>query len=150
MDDRIQPASVIQVRQMMNGRTIIIDDDVGGVALALKRVDKGFNLRWSDSAERFVVFHEDEHGQQRFITSAPECDHRLVHRCEKIAAADYDYGEEIDKIDREWDKIHDDNLMEAVGEKGERLAHALRKDLGVQKDVARSKKVRMKGITGHK
>lgn len=130
----VEPASIDQVRMGRNGKFISVTDDVGGVAKALAEVDPHLRLRFSVSGDYFVVYYRPdnaEEGDGYLVLTAKECDMRIVNRVRRVGSSDYDYLEEVDRIDREAEAAQEAKHQEAVGEIGERLAHALRRDRGL-------------------
>jgi hypothetical protein len=136
----IAPASLAMFTKGKNGRLIPIDDDVQGCANALNEIDPHLRLRYSEVGEYFVVYwkpEEAEEGDGYMISTAQELDHRLVahvgaiyKRCQEPG---YSFGEELDRLDAEDKKAKDDAFSEEHGEMFERMAHAMRKDLGYDK-----------------
>lgn len=145
----LEPASLDQIKRGKDGKMIVIENDVGGIVSQIKAINDSLHVRWSDAGEYFVVYHEYPSGKQELLTTALELDGRLVKRIEKVTSGSYDYLAEIDKLEAAREAETDAKLKEQIGEFGERLAHALRKDLGVNSDVARSKKSWGKGLVGH-
>lgn len=131
----VQPATLAQVKRLRDGRMIAVDDDVGGVAKDLRAIGRSLRLRYSESAEVFVVYevHENNDGSvdEHLVTTAQECDQRLVARVRQIADEDYDYAGELDAIQKQKDRDQASHFHDQVGEIGERLAHAIRKDLSL-------------------
>lgn len=137
----IQPASLSQVRAGRDGRRFTITDDVGGVAAKLREVDQRLRLRFNERGEFFEVVEVNGTDERR-VTTALECDDRLVHRMRELARPDHDYAGELERIDRAADRENDRRFSERSGEIAERLAHHVRKDIGathriiVPRDVA--------------
>lgn len=135
----IEPASLAQVQRGQDGRMVEVSDDVANVAQDLRALNPAFRLRYSEAGQHFVVYQvvhlpngsTDEH----LVTTAQECDPRLVRRVEEIMAPGYDLAVELDKADREAERRHEHEQAEALGPAAERMAHAMRRDLGVQKRI---------------
>ncbi len=111
-----------------DGRRITIEEDVGNVAKRIKEINPRLGLQWNERGEFFTVV-EDDGKTERLVLTAQECDERIVKRVEEIASPGYDYLGEIDRMDAQAEKDKDHRFHEQTGEIGERLAHALRKDL---------------------
>lgn len=124
----IVPATLTQVVRGRGGSTILIEDDVCGVAQRLKEIDDSFRLRYNEQGEFFVVYQLTGDGE-KLVTTAQECDARLVERVRRVASDSYDYGAEVTKAEDEADRIKNEQFKEEVGEISERLAHAVREDL---------------------
>lgn len=127
-----------QLAKARDGRMVAIDDDVGGIAQRIREIDPGLCLRYSEPGECFVVYHVQEvapgRTRERLVTTSTTCDGRLLQRIERIASDSYDLVAELDRIDAEADRHQAERFADHVGELGKRLAHALRKDLGIRKD----------------
>lgn len=147
----IKPATIAQLKRGKAGKMIAIDADVGGVAQAIEAMGKNLKLRYSELGEYYVVFHRNpDSGKETLLTTAQELDHRLVHRLELVTNGTYDYLAELEKLERQKDDEADYLLAQRSGIAAERLAHALRKDLRLYGDAARSRKSWGKGgIVGH-
>lgn len=124
----ITPASLTQVFKGRGGRFITVD---GEVARQLRDLDPELHLRYSHGGDYFVVYRVDSHtGKEEMVLTAQECDLRIVNRVRVIAQPTYDFAAELDRIDREHEASIDYEKGQQVGEIGERLAHAIRKDIG--------------------
>jgi hypothetical protein len=130
----IQPASIAQVRAGRNGRKVLIEDDVLHIAKRLQEIDRSLRLRWNEQGEFFVVYQVLD-GSEKLVLTARELDERIVQRVRKIAHPSYDYVAEMERMDRRAEKDADHRFHEQTGEIGERMAHALRKDLQAQNKV---------------
>ncbi len=127
----IQPASIDQLKKGKDGKYVLIENDVGNVASDLQRISSDLKLRYSDIGDYYVVYREWMEGfelKQKLVTTSTECDQRLVKRVEFITSDHYNFAEEVDRMDREAEKAADKAFSEKVGEIGERLSHAIRKD----------------------
>lgn len=140
---QIEPASLHQIRALADGRLVTITADAGGVADSIRRLDPCLRLRYSESAACFVVYRVHRHGQpcadddpertEELVLTAQECDQRIVARLELIDShgrGGYDYVREVEHAavearDRQRAEFH-----EQTGETAERVAHAVRRDLG--------------------
>lgn len=123
---------------------VLVSDDVGGVAAALRALDPHLHLRYSEAGEYWVVYwsadpsqtdedvEREERGETYLVTSAQDLDHRLVKRIEKVywecKQPGYSLAAELDKIDAKAEQDAKHEWGEKYGEIHERMAHALRKD----------------------
>jgi hypothetical protein len=127
----IEPATLAQVRAGRDGRSVLIEEDVFDVARQLKAIDHSLRLRWSESGEHFVVYQLlESEDVEKLVLTAKELSPGIVERVRQITHPSYDYVGEIDRMDKQAEKDKDDRFKEQTGEVGERLAHAVRKDLG--------------------
>lgn len=115
------------------GRVVEVDSDVFDVAKRLKEVDPSLGLRWSEAGEYFVVYQEMPDGSRHLVTTSQTLTPAIVDRVREVASPDYDLAAEIEKREREADAEMDQRVHEHLGEVGERLAHAIRKDLDERK-----------------
>lgn len=124
----IKPASVAEVQRMFTGHTVVVTEDVQNVASDLAELGP-FHLHYDPLQDIYVVMQRMPDGSEQLVTSAQECDQRIVHRVREVTAPGYDIAAEVEKVEKARAKADEHAFNEAVGEKAERLAHALRKDL---------------------
>jgi hypothetical protein len=127
---QLQPASITQVRQGKK-RRITVEADVGSVVAQIQEIDPRLGVIWDDDGEFFAVVEQDG-PRQRVVLTALELDHRVLTRIRELASPDYDYVAEMDRLDAQADREKDHRFAQEVGEQGEVMAHALRKDLGLR------------------
>ena len=136
-DGEIEAVSIDQFREGRDGRIHLINADAGGVVARMKRIDPGLSLRYSEAGDYYVVYWVGPDGQQELVATYQELDQRIAEDLERIEHMQhqpgYSYAEELDKKDAKAEADADHARREAVGEMGERLAHAARKDLGYDK-----------------
>jgi hypothetical protein len=150
-NDNIEPASIDQLKRGRDGRMILVEADVGNIVQQIKEINDCFNVRHSDAGGYFVVFYRNPLTQQEeLVTTAQELDGRLLNRIRKVAHRSYDFAAELKRLDEEIEREREYQFEQKVHERGEEIAHALRKDVGAWKDQARSKKSWGKGLAGHK
>lgn len=128
----IQAATIAQLQRGKGGRMVEIDDDVGGIAKRLREIDPGLHLRYSEAGEYFVVYFVDGE-KAELVTTATTCDGRLLQRVERIASDQYDFTGELERLDAQSEADQEHAFREHVGEIGERLAHAIRRDVHGQR-----------------
>ena len=127
----IHPANIAQVLKAQGGGYITIDDDVVGIASDLRALDPTLHLRYSEAGQYFVVFQTLETGEEHLVLTAQELDPRIVGRVQQVMRPDYDYAAELERQDEETNLVIRERFEEQVGEIGERLYHAVRKDKGL-------------------
>lgn len=131
----VQAASLAQVTKGKGGRTIVIDEDVAGIARDLRAVHPDLRLGYNERGEYFVVYQLDREAAtgnvtgEHLVTTAVELDQRLLRRVEQVVHPSYNLADEIDRLDKEIDADNARKHHEVAGEKAERLAHAIRKDV---------------------
>lgn len=117
-----------------------VDQDIFGVAERLKKIDPGLHLSYNQRDKVFVLqwrgLNEQGEYTEDLVGAYTELDGRLVNLIEKLAAREnrnrYDLVKELDRLEAQKDHEAEQEFYERVGPAGEALAHALRKDLGVQ------------------
>lgn len=136
----IEAASLSQVRATVEDGLVLIDDDVQNVVRDLQEIDPGFRVHFDRDQEYFVVRHlhlsRSGEPEESLVTTARQLDQRIVERVRQISADGYDYGAELDRLDREADARNEAEFTERVAPIGEQLHHALRRDMHLDKDRA--------------
>lgn len=130
----ITPGSVAQVARTLGGLTVLVTEDVQNVATDLAALGD-FHLHYDPVEELYVVMQVHD-GTEKLVTSARECDQRIVARVRQITAPGYDLAGELERAEREADMENVHELSELMGDRAERLGHALRKDLGRHEAVS--------------
>lgn len=133
-DGEIKAATIDQFRKGQDGRMHLIDADAGGVVARMQRIDPGLRLRYSEAGDYYVVYWTDGE-KEELVATYQELDQRIAEDLERIEHMQrqpgYSYAEELDKKDAEAKKKAEQAQSEALGDAGEKLAHAIRKDKGV-------------------
>lgn len=125
----IQPATIAQVQRLDDGSRVLVDDDVAGVAQDLRAIDPSLRLHL-DVEQQVYVVSQVLQGREHLVTTSQTCDQRLVARVRQVASPGYNLADELEAAEAAANREQDRLRREWVGEIGERLAHALRKDLG--------------------
>lgn len=142
----IRPASITQLSNARNGRYVEIGDDVQGVANALWNIDKHIRLRYSEAGDYFCIYwtdnpnlaDEDEGEHTTYlIFTAQDLDHRIVKHMEEVywrcKQPGYSFADELDAHEEKAKAEDRHKWSEQHGEMWEKLAHAMRRDLGYDK-----------------
>ena len=145
----IQPADLSQVVRARDGNMVLIEDDVLDIAKQLHEIDPRLRVHWSEVSEHFAVY-TSENEEEHLVTTCQELDQRLVNRIREIAHPSYNYGEELDRIEAKQKAESEQQFSETVGELAERLAHALRSDLGYRKDASRTAEWKYQGAASRR
>lgn len=136
----IEPATITQLQRARDGRLVEIEADVGGVAAQLREIDPGLRLRYAEASDIFIVYHRTSPRpgwfNEELVLTARQLDGRILERVRQIAARDYDFLAELDRIDAEADRAQEARFADQVGDAAQRLAHALRRDRGVKNRAA--------------
>jgi hypothetical protein len=131
----IAPATIAQVRLGATGKSVTVEDDVGDIARRIKEIDPALSLHWSDPGQHFYVMEDCKDGKPRMVLTCNELDNRLIDRLRMLASPDHDYIAEVDRLDDAAQRAKDHAFHEQTGEIGERLAHAVRKDLQAKNKI---------------
>lgn len=140
----VRPATLAQVSQARNGAFVQVDDDVQGVANGLHEVDPHIRLRFSEAGGYYVIYwtedpnvaeEDDVDGNSTYlIFTAQDLDHRIVKHMEEVywrcRQPGYSFASELDKAEAEGKKQESHEWSERHGEMFEKMAYAMRKDLG--------------------
>lgn len=130
----ITPASLDQIVRGRGGKLIVIESDVNNVATDIRSIHPDLFLRYNQQGGYFVVLQDmGPNCRPHVVTTAQECDQRLVKRVKMIVSGTlngtYDYGTEVDKQHDERDRANNAQFKENVGEVAEKLAWAIREDI---------------------
>jgi hypothetical protein len=151
LSNEVEPVALDVVQKSLTGDFVLVNHDVDNVAQDLLLIDPNLRLRYSQLGEYWVVFYRDpDTGKEELKFTAKERDRRIVEHAKKLNSPDYNYAEEVERLDREADKAKQEKLNELYADQAERLAHSIRKDYGIQKDSNRSSKSWGKGLRGYK
>ena len=138
----IKHASIAQVLAGRNGRQIAVENDVGEIARQIKEIDPSLSLHFNEFGEYYVVVETLQSGKESRVTTVPHdgLDSRLLEELRRISKVK-DFAAEIEEMDRRADREKDYRFEQKIGEAGERMAHAIRKDV-----QAKNKIILPKGI----
>jgi hypothetical protein len=128
----MQRASLIQVRTGRGGRLIEIDSDVMNICERIREVDSSLGVDWNEDGNYFRVYQLVQGGDKHVVTTTRELTPEVVEEVRRIADPKYNLASELDRLDDQADKENQHAFNERVGEAGERLRHAMRKDLQMQ------------------
>jgi hypothetical protein len=124
----IQRASLTQVIEGRGGQTVTISEDVGNIAARLKEIDERLVLRWNERGSYFQVIECLPDGSESLVTTRQVIGPELVESVAKMGKRKITLATEIEDIDKKAEREKDWRFEQEVGEIGERLAHAVRKD----------------------
>jgi hypothetical protein len=128
----IRPASLAQVMQGQDGRMVVLDDDAGNVAADLRSIDRSLRLVYSERGGHYVVMQirdePDGRRSEHLVTTALDCDQRLVERVRKITHPSYDVAAELAKGPDRQARERRRQLDAQIEAGADQLVHSLRKD----------------------
>jgi hypothetical protein len=125
-------ASAVQVSDA--GELVEVSDDVLGIARDLREIDPSLHLRYSEKQDIWIVFQLENHPitgeelKKQLVTTSQTLNPEIVERVRKITSDSYDLVGELEQIEKQKKRDARHALRESLGEKGEKLAWALRKD----------------------
>lgn len=121
-------ATLAQVQRARNGRLVLVEDDVCGVVKQIQEIEPTLRVRWSENSKHFAVYQVFEGERERLVTTSLELDQRLVERIRKVTQPGYNAAAEADRLDAERVRQVDYEHTQKIGELGEQLLHAIRRD----------------------
>lgn len=143
----IEPASIEQIREGAGGKLHLITEDAGNIAKQIREIDPRLHLRFSERGGYYVVYAREEHdppGSGYMVATYQELDGRIVRDLQRIKWLNeqpgYSYADELEKQNEAAEKAREDAFSEKIAESAEKLAWAIRKDLGLDKDRIAVKK----------
>lgn len=116
----------------------IIDAATSQIVKEINEIDPRLHVKYSSRCNFFVLYAKEvREGREEeyLVRTFTHLDNRIVERVKQISHHSYDYAQDMEDGEKELDskKLH--AIKEKLGDNAERLAFALRKDLGV-KDYA--------------
>lgn len=129
----IEPVAIEQYKKAGDD-WIIIKEDLGDIAKRLHELDSRLHIRFNPVQEFYAIFAR-ENNKEYLVGTYKSLDARMVTRMEQILSSGYDFKDEVKKQDDAADKAAEQKYDQIMGENAERLAFALRKDLGLNKDT---------------
>jgi hypothetical protein len=131
----IRPGTISQVqRALHSGQMIAVDHGPHDVATRLQEIDDELHLHYDPYEDVWIVMQArhmpDGSIKEHLVTTARECDGRLVERVRQITDSSYNVADELDRVEAQADREHDARQAEAFGDASEKLAFALQQDLG--------------------
>ncbi len=129
---QLQYASLAQVRKGKGGRNVVVENDVMDVVRRISEIDPNLSVHWNDDGEFFEIRELCKDGKERLVLTTQMLDQRLLDHLRLIGSPDWNVGEEMERHEDKREKDLDHAYHEKVGPIGERMAHALRKDLEYQ------------------
>ena len=133
----IEPASIEQIRQGRDGKFHVITEDAGGIAERLREIDPRLHLRYSEVGEYYVVYAREENdppGTGYLVATYQELDGRIIKDIERIKwlnqQPDYSYADQLEEKHELARAAQEYEFSQKIAENAERLAFAMRQDLG--------------------
>jgi hypothetical protein len=131
----IEPANHEQVVKANDEDYVVIEQDLSEVVKELKEIDPRLGVRYN-GVQKFYALYAKENIKGKeveyLVSTFKKLDKRVVNRVREILSPSYDYVAELEKQEDQAKKDHEHKLHEQMGENAERLAFAIRKDLGIK------------------
>lgn len=121
-------ASLAQVRAASDGVLVEIDQDVLDVCARIRQIDPSLGIEYSKGRELFRVFEIGPDGRKRTVFWTPELTADIPDFVQRLGSTDY--VSEMERMDRQAERDAAHAHLEKFGPLHERLAHAVRKDVG--------------------
>lgn len=131
---RIEHASLLQVQQGIGGQAVLVEDDVLDVVRRLQEIDPSLFVTYHEQGDYFSIVEMCPDGAERIVNNVKELTPDIIEYVRMIGSEGWDVVAEMEKMDQQADRNARHRFAESVGEIGERLHHALRKDLGFDKN----------------
>lgn len=127
------PLPVVQAS--IGKRRILVESDVFNVVEQLQELDPRLSVNFIDQGENgwYSIVETTPDGTEHLVTTVLELTPAVVDHVRMLGSDGYDAVAEMDKLDDQAAKDKKRRFAEHVGEIGERLHHALRKDFGNDK-----------------
>jgi hypothetical protein len=136
MTIEIQPATLGQVVRSSRGNLVEVTQDVTNVAQQLKAIDENLVLLFDEEQLFYIVQvhvpQPDGSVKEDLVLTSQQLGSHIVQRVEQISSQGYDYVRELEQMEDAARKRRDHEVSERQGPILEKLAHALRKDLGLK------------------
>lgn len=131
----ITPGTISQVqRALHSGKMVAVDHGPHDVATRLQEINDELHLHYDPYEDLWIVMQArhmaDGSVKEHLVTTARECDGRLVQRVRQITDSSYNVADELDRLEAQADRAHHNRQAEAFGDASEKLAFALQQDLG--------------------
>jgi hypothetical protein len=130
-----QRASLIQVKTGRGGRMVNIESDVFDTAKRLHEIDRSLGVDWNDTAGYFRVTQTLQDGSKHVVLTCLELTPAVIQEVAKTVHPSYNLAAEIEKAEAQEEREFQHAQSEKIGDIGERLYSAMRKDLGVKSRI---------------
>jgi hypothetical protein len=139
----VEPANVEQVRiAYETNEWVVIGADSSSTVAEIQRIDPTLRVRFSPRARMFAVYHEHTPVPPILTCKAHQnrsgtwegLDDRVVRRLRYIdrdGTGHYDYAGALERETLARGKRASDEFAERTGDAGERMAHGIRRELGL-------------------
>lgn len=132
------PRATLGQLQLTNKLEMVrVDDDVLGVAAALKAIDPGLVLMYDKGQEIYVLYwkglNQQGHLVEDLVGAYQELDQRIVNLVKRLDAQGRgrrDLNRELERLEAEKDREKARETAETFGPLAEQMRFALRRDLG--------------------
>lgn len=126
--------TLVQVRMGKDGKLIEIHEDVLDVCARLREIDPALCVDFNQDNGLWRVSEMCADGRKRSVSWFEELTADVPEYVQRLLKTDY--VAEMDRMDAQAEKDKDHAFHEKVGPIGERLAFAMRRDRGYDKQKA--------------
>lgn len=133
----IPAASFEQVRAGRDGRWVRIEQDLCEVVKQLREIDDSLRVEWNEDGNFYAIFEVGPGNTRNWVRTVPadRLDSSLVERIRQIMHPSYSYIAEAEAKDTLAEREKDHRFEEEIGEKAERTAAVIRKQLGAKNKI---------------
>lgn len=110
---------------------IEVEADVLDICRRIQEIEPSLGVDYNEDGQYFRVYQTIS-GEKHTVTTVTELTPELVERIAQLKHPTYDLAAELDRLDDQADREQQHAFKERVGEVGEHLFHAMRKDLQVK------------------
>jgi hypothetical protein len=132
MDIVRAPLPVVQAS--IGKRRILIESDVFNIVEQLQEISPTLSVNFIDQGENgwYSIVETTPDGREHHVTTVLELTPAVVEHVKMLGSESYDAVAEMEKMDDQAALDKKRRFAERIGEVGERLHHALRKDYNVK------------------
>lgn len=124
----MRKATLAQVRKGRGGRLIEIGQDVLDVCARLKEIDERLAVDYNEVGGYFRISELGDDGKVRAVCYVQELSADIPSHIQRLGVENY--ALELERADAQADRDREHTFHEQLGPIGERLHHAIGKDLG--------------------
>lgn len=132
---KIEHASLLQVQKGLGGKKVLIENDVLDVVKQLQEISPDLFVNYIEQGDYFAIVENCPDGVERLVTTVKDLTPAVVEHIRKIGSDSWDAVAEMERTDDAASANKKHEFGERVGEIGERLHHALRKDFQAQDKI---------------
>lgn len=132
----IEPRNA-SIGQVVNskGKTVWIDPATSEWAYKLSQIHPSLKLEVNEDENVFII-KAVEGNREYLVTTTLDLDDRFLRRVQEVVSDGYNFMAELEIVEKQAKRDFERKQDDITGDACERLAHAIRKELGLNKDRA--------------